>query len=92
MTKSKQILLFAILCIKILIVNAQEFPKLKFQHLSTTNGLSSNKVLCITQDKQGLMWFGTDNGLNRYDGYRFEHFFSYNTDSTSLTSNYIKEI
>ena len=88
----KLILLFAIFFIMILFVNAQEFPDLKFQQLSITKGLSSNKVLCIAQDKQGLMWFGTDNGLNRYDGYRFKKFFSYNTDSTSLTSNYISEI
>ena len=39
-----------------------------FKNLSVQNGLSQNTVNAILQDKQGFMWFGTKNGLNRYDG------------------------
>ena len=92
MAKTKLILMFFSFCCTVSDVQAQVFPQLRFRHLTVDNGLSSNKVLCINQDKDGLMWFGTDNGLNRYDGYRFKHFFSDNTDSTSLTSNSIKQI
>ena len=44
---------------------------LRFEYLSTAQGLSHNRLFCIYQDRQGFMWFGTDNGLNRYDGYSF---------------------
>ncbi|TKG94590.1 hybrid sensor histidine kinase/response regulator [Puteibacter caeruleilacunae] len=40
----------------------------KFTHLTVENGLSSNITSCILQDSRGFMWFGTDAGLNRYDG------------------------
>ncbi|MBN1952179.1 MAG: PAS domain-containing protein [Bacteroidales bacterium] len=41
----------------------------KFEYLTTDNGLSQGNVECIFQDSQGFMWFGSFNGLNRYDGY-----------------------
>lgn len=41
---------------------------------SVLNGLSSNEVLCILQDSKGFMWYGTKNGLNRYDGYEFKSY------------------
>ncbi len=40
-------------------------------HLTTDDGLSQNTVVTIHKDKKGLMWFGTWDGLNKYDGYRF---------------------
>ncbi|MBD2753484.1 hybrid sensor histidine kinase/response regulator transcription factor [Spirosoma validum] len=42
-----------------------------FDHLSVEDGLSSNSVMCILQDREGFMWFGTNDGLNKYDGYTF---------------------
>jgi signal transduction histidine kinase/ligand-binding sensor domain-containing protein/FixJ family two-component response regulator len=47
---------------------------IRFKHLSTEEGLSQSRVDNILQDDQGFMWFGTRNGLNRYDGYRFRVF------------------
>ena len=43
----------------------------RFTHLSVDDGLSQSSVMQILQDRQGLLWFGTQEGLNRYDGYRF---------------------
>ena len=43
----------------------------KFEHLNVNNGLASNRVTCFLQDSRGFMWFGTENGLNKYDGYKF---------------------
>ncbi len=43
----------------------------QFEHISVEQGLSQSSVNCIIQDTRGFIWFGTDDGLNRYDGYNF---------------------
>jgi signal transduction histidine kinase/ligand-binding sensor domain-containing protein/DNA-binding response OmpR family regulator len=48
---------------------AQDRPT--FRHITITDGLSQNAVAAIVQDRRGFMWFGTKDGLNRYDGYNF---------------------
>lgn len=47
---------------------------LRFRHIGTEEGLSHPVVYDIVQDSQGFMWFGTEEGLHRYDGYTFEVF------------------
>ena len=42
-----------------------------FNHLSERDGMAGREVHCILQDSRGFLWFGTENGLNRYDGYGF---------------------
>ncbi len=64
----------------------------KFSHYSTTNGLSQSNVTCILQDKLGFLWFGTQNGLNRYDGYTFTIYRNDPKDPSSLSNNYVKAI
>jgi ligand-binding sensor domain-containing protein len=67
-------------------------PETKFEHLTTAEGLSNSMVHAIMQDRKGFMWFGTKNGLNRYDGYNFE-IYTYNSqDTTSLSDNTIHAI
>lgn len=53
------------------------------------NGVSSNTITCITQDKKGFMWFGTRNGLNRFDGTNFKIFRSNIADVNSIGNNSI---
>ncbi len=55
-------------------------------------GLSNNAVTSIFQDQHGFMWFGTFDGLNRYDGYSFKIFRNVINDTTSLNSNVIRVI
>ena len=45
-----------------------------FERISLDEGLSQSNVLTILQDSKGLMWFGTENGLNSFDGYEFDHY------------------
>ncbi len=45
--------------------------QLRFENISTEQGLSQGTVTAILQDRQGFMWFGTEGGLNKYDGYKF---------------------
>ena len=52
-----------------------------FEHLSVEDGLSNNSVNCILQDREGFMWFGTNDGLNKYDGYTFTAFKPNPTDA-----------
>lgn len=60
----------------------------RFQHLTLEDGLPQNMVDCILQDRQGFMWFGTWNGLCRYDGYRFE---SFNSETDGI-NNFIQAL
>lgn len=63
-----------------------------FRHLSIENGLSQNTVNAILQDYQGYMWFGTKDGLNRFDGYTSRIYKSDPFDSTSVSDNHITSI
>jgi signal transduction histidine kinase/ligand-binding sensor domain-containing protein/DNA-binding response OmpR family regulator len=60
-----------------------------FNHLTVEDGLSNNDVNAIAQDKTGFIWFGTDDGLNRYDGYSFKIFRHDPDDSNSISDNSI---
>jgi ligand-binding sensor domain-containing protein/signal transduction histidine kinase/CheY-like chemotaxis protein/AraC-like DNA-binding protein len=66
-----------------------EGQNIAFNHLTVEHGLSNNAVLSITQDKQGFMWYGTSNGLNRYDGHVFKVYKMNPADSTTLSSDNI---
>lgn len=65
---------------------------LKFEHLTTENGLSQSDVNTIFQDKDRFMWFGTHDGLNRYDGYNFTIFKPDAKNNKSISSNLIWKI
>ena len=58
-----------------------------FRKLSIQDGLSHNTVKCILKDRQGFLWFGTDDGLNRFDGYRFHTYKSDGRDSSMLIND-----
>ncbi|MEP7377503.1 MAG: two-component regulator propeller domain-containing protein, partial [Chitinophagaceae bacterium] len=59
---------------------------------NTGNGLSHDKINCIVQDKRGFTWIGTDDGLNRYDGNRFEVFRHDPSNPASLSGNMITDL
>jgi ligand-binding sensor domain-containing protein len=61
-------------------------------YLGIDQGLSNNFVRCIYQDKKGFMWFGTYDGLNRYDGYEFRIFRNNFKNNRSLINNWINAI
>jgi two-component system sensor histidine kinase ChiS len=65
---------------------------LKFKHLLLENGLSQSSVTCILKDSRGLMWFGTEDGLNKYDGSNFTVYRHLSTEKESLSSSYINAI
>ncbi|WP_291722104.1 two-component regulator propeller domain-containing protein [Bernardetia sp.] len=65
---------------------------LEAEHLGSEQGLSESTVLSILQDQKGFMWFGTQDGLNRYDAYKFKIFKLKRGDSTSLPDNNIQTL
>ena len=65
---------------------------INFNHLTIEDGLSQSSITCIFQDKKGFIWFGTQDGLNRYDGYNIKTFKNDPGDTTSLTDNFIFSI
>ena len=62
---------------------------IEFHQLDIRDGLSQNTITCMMQDRVGYLWLGTQNGLNRYDGIRFDHFMHDNADTTGLTNGYV---
>src|SRR4029077_5484911 len=63
-----------------------------FEHLGTDQGLSQSNVLSILQDSRGFMWFGTRDGLNRYDGYTFTVYKNNEKDKHSISNNYVYHV
>ncbi|MGL4596258.1 MAG: ligand-binding sensor domain-containing protein, partial [Bacteroidia bacterium] len=64
----------------------------RFTHLNQRNGLSQNTVTTVLRDSEGLIWLGTQDGLNVYDGYNFTIYRHNRIDTTSLSDNYILKL
>jgi len=64
----------------------------RFNHLTTADGLPHDIVQCILQDHDGYLWFGTQRGLSRYDGYSFTNFHHNRSDPDSLINDTINVI
>jgi signal transduction histidine kinase/ligand-binding sensor domain-containing protein/CheY-like chemotaxis protein/AraC-like DNA-binding protein len=80
---------FAILCFSAF---ADEPMKSKMRPYSTEDGLSHDGVLCITKDSEGFMWFGTWDGINRFDGTNFVTYKARPGDQSKLKNNKIRNI
>ncbi|TAD97066.1 MAG: hypothetical protein EAZ97_13045 [Bacteroidetes bacterium] len=83
-------------CFVLLIINSlfvfSQNSELIFEQLSVEDGLSQNDVFCIFQDRKGLLWLGTQDGLNRYNGYEFKIFKHHKADSLSISNSFIRSI
>ncbi len=91
MKKNRLILtFFAILCVTNLYPQANY--NLHFRKIGVDDGLSETTVFCILQDSRGFMWFGTKDGLNRYDGADFRLFRKDGRSDSSLGNNFIRSM
>lgn len=61
----------------------------KFSHITNRDGLSQNTVNSIIQDREGFMWFATQDGLNRFDGYNFKIYKKDTDDKYSISENFL---
>ncbi|MCG8309041.1 MAG: response regulator [Cytophagales bacterium] len=71
---------------------AAQDQQIAFRHLSTVDGLSNFTVLSIAQDRQGFMWFGTMDGLNRFDGKQIRTYRLDKNDPYSLGNNLVHSL
>ena len=65
---------------------------MRFDRISLDEGLSQSNVFAVMQDSRGLMWFGTENGLNRYNGYDFTIFKRERGNPDALLNDYIFDV
>lgn len=84
-------LYFGLLFIGSITVCIGQIPN-RFLKFNIQQGLSQNSVTCIYEDSRGIMWFGTQEGLNKFDGRNFTTYKCNEHDSTTLSNNYILKI
>jgi signal transduction histidine kinase/ligand-binding sensor domain-containing protein/DNA-binding response OmpR family regulator len=63
-----------------------------FDRITVEQGLTSNRINGIIQDKSGFLWLATNNGLNRFDGMEIKHYTKQQNDTTSLSNNSILSV
>ncbi|MGE5810724.1 MAG: two-component regulator propeller domain-containing protein, partial [Ignavibacteria bacterium] len=66
-----------------------QYSSPEFEHISIDQGLYQSTVNCILQDRKGLLWFGTNDGLSWYDGYSFKTYKNISSDPRSISENNI---
>lgn len=93
--KKAHLQMFSLICLLLSFlfqpISAQ-LQNLHFHRFSSDDGLPQHTVNCIIQDKHGFMWFGTQDGMARYDGYSFRTYRSEPGNPNSLSNNYIWDI
>ena len=67
-------------------------PNIHFHKLSVDQGLSQSVVTSILQDEKGFFWYGTQSGLNKYDGFKITGYFSNPRDTNSLCNSWINAL
>src|SRR5882724_884924 len=92
-TQVKWLRYFLLFCLQAFsLFGFSQKQNLKFEHIGVNSGLSQSNVLCILQDSRGFLWFGTQDGLNKYDGYSITVYKKDSRKTGSLSDNYIKDI
>ncbi len=64
----------------------------RFDNYTVEDGLSESAIDCVVQDSQGFVWIGTEDGLNRFDGYSFRIYRHDPQDPNSLSSSSIRDL
>ncbi|MFT4926157.1 MAG: ligand-binding sensor domain-containing protein/signal transduction histidine kinase [Phenylobacterium sp.] len=91
----RRIILYTLSLLLILFHTTAAFasgPTARFDRLSIEDGLSQTVVLSVLQDQQGFLWFATQDGLNRYDGYEFKIYRHDPANPKSLANNFVNTL
>ena len=81
-----------LICINTSIYTVNAIDNINFKNITIEEGLSQSTVETMLQDSKGYLWFGTNDGLNRYNGYEFQVYKNNKNSQNSLVSNYIIDI
>src|ERR1700710_1125092 len=81
---------FSLLIVLIPFISLGQISDVRFRHISNEQGLSNSTVNCIFQDSRGFIWFGTRDGLNRYDGAKVKIYRASQTTPNSISDNFIR--
>ncbi|PJA09318.1 MAG: hypothetical protein COX70_01955 [Flavobacteriales bacterium CG_4_10_14_0_2_um_filter_32_8] len=87
--KMRNLILYCLLLFDLVVAQGQNQ---RFKTFSIKDGLSQSTINCIIQDRKGLIWLGTQDGLNKYDGYEFSHYKKQAADSNSIPDNNIQSL
>src|ERR1700761_5711680 len=71
-------------------ISLAQISDVRFRHISNEQGLSNTTINCIFQDSRGFIWFGTRDGLNRYDGVKIVVYKTKDSVETSISDNFIR--
>jgi ligand-binding sensor domain-containing protein/signal transduction histidine kinase len=88
----KKALLFCWLQMLAAVVICQQPASYFYSRIGKVNGLAADAAYCVEQDKEGYLWIGTENGLQRYDGVRFVTFRHLVNDASSLSANSVESM
>jgi len=72
------------------LISSAQISDVRFRHISNEQGLSNSTILCTFQDSRGFIWFGTRDGLNRYDGVKVTIYKNDPKNSYSISDNFIR--
>ena len=87
--KPLKIILFSIFILSSAFSQTDEYI---FKQLTDADGLSQSTIFAMLQDRDGYLWLGTIDGLNRYDGYEFRVYSNDPSDSSSISDNFISAL
>jgi ligand-binding sensor domain-containing protein/serine phosphatase RsbU (regulator of sigma subunit) len=87
MKKKIGLIVFVLICLVEILFSSNR--DIRFRNISLEEGLSQSVVSCILQDSKGFMWFGTQDGLNKYDGYSFKVYRPDPENPKSISNNNI---
>lgn len=85
----KKYIIYSIIFMTLMHHSSDAFDHIKFGKLSTRHGLSQSNILCILQDAKGYMWFGTQNGLNVFNGYEIKVYTNIEGNPDAIGSNVV---
>jgi len=85
-------MLLALLFLVVSTAHSLETHTMRFQRITVADGLAQSQVTAIEQDQSGFLWFATESGLDRYDGFTFKHYRHERGNPNALASDFVRDL